>query len=344
MKVLELDVDDPRLIAFLERTKHLIFHTPVFGRFIAESFGCEYRFVAAFEGEDVVTLLPVVEVKSRFFGNRVISSAYLEYGGFCGALDGVEMILSYLVQKYGQNFDYLEIRGGLEEFDLVLSGTLERRSLYKRFVLRLGAVDTVWKGIQHSKRKAINKAIEHLQVRELLISDIDDFYRLYLANMRTFGSPPYNRAYFERFFEYFVSHGQGKIYGTFYNGILISALVGFCYQDRIHILIAVSDPKHQEFRPNDAMHWEFIKWGCEHNYTFFDFGRVREESGQFEYKQKWGPELLELPSYFLFWQACDYKLIDPKRSRYVLISKFWKLVPLKVTEKMGMRLRKELGI
>ena len=139
-----------------------------------------------------------------------------------------------------------------------------------------------------------------------------------------------------------VEDSLGKIYGAYYQGKLVSALVGFCYQDRVHIIIAISDNNYKQFRPNDALHWRFIKWACNNDYQFFDFGRVREESGQFEYKRKWGPELLELPSYFLLWKAKEVPVVDP--SQYSLLVKIWKLMPLWLTRLIGMTLRKKLGI
>ena len=137
---------------------------------------------------------------------------------------------------------------------------------------------------------------------------------------------------------------MGKILGSYVEGKLVSALLGFTYGNRIHILISISDPKFQESRPNDATHWDFIKWAIEHKYKHFDFGRVREGSGQYEYKRKWGGELMELPSYFLLWNTQEVPVVDPSSAKYKLMVSAWKKLPLKVTEKLGMKLRKELGI
>ena len=290
------------------------------------------------------TILPLVVVKSKLFGSKVISSAYLEYGGFAGAVEGVQEILAYLQEKYA-SFDYLEIRGGLEKFEGVLSSQLVKKNLYKRFVLDLSKGEKeVWAGIQHSKRKAITRALKNLEVKEVQLSELNSFYDLYCRNMRDFGSPCYSKQYFISFYEKMVSKGLGKIFGSYHQGKLVSALLGFCYNERVHILIAVSDEKFYDLRPNDAMHWKFIQWACQDGYTTFDFGRVREESGQFEYKQKWGPQLLELPSYFQLWQVKEIPLVDPSSSKYKLALKVWRRMPLFVTKLIGMKLRKGLGI
>ena len=333
---------------FFTNNEHLIFHTLSYKKFIEQAFDCKYSLLAAVENDEVKTILPVVGVRSQLFGNKIISSAYIEYGSFAGDENCVNEIVDFLNKKYSENNNYLEIRGGLEKFDLILSKNqkLIKKNLYKRFVLKLGTEEETWGNIQKSKRKAVKKALrnESLEIKEVLLSDLNSFYKLYCQNMRSFGSPPYGKKYFYSFYRNIVNNNLGKIYGSYYQGKLVSALLGFHYQDRVHILIAVSNPKYQEFRTNDAVHWEFIRWACNNGYKYFDFGRVREESGQFEYKQKWGPELMELPSYFLLWKAKEIPFVDPKSGKNALLVKVWKLMPLWFTKVIGHRLRKGLGI
>lgn len=373
-------IDDYKLLkSFLEKTHHCLFHTPEFAEFISKAFSCRYIFCVATDNNEIKTILPVVAIKSKVFGNKIISSGYIEYGGFAGDPRGVPKIIEYLDQIYGRENNYLEIRGSIndpEEFEEILSQNekIKQINLYKRFVLDLkpkhlekesesqismssifktvtfssGSVPAVkWfrSNTQKSKRKAIKKAERsNVKVKDVPISDLDALYNLYCRNMRLFGSPPYSKRYFSTFYKYLVSNGMGKVLGSYLDGELISVLLGFCYRDRVHILIAVSESEKSEYRSNDAVHSEFIEWAIEHNYKYFDFGRVREESGQFEYKQKWGPELLDLPSYFLLWKSKEIPFVDPQSEKYKLATRVWKRLPLILTKKIGPRLRKELGI
>ncbi len=252
------------------------------------------------------------------------------------------MLIDFLDKNYKSNCDYLEVRGGLGKFDPILSSKLIKKNLYKRFVLRLGEEESIWRNIQKWKRKAVMKALRNVEVREIPFSEMNKFYNLYCKNMKRFGSPPYSKKYFVSFYRNIVDSGLGKIYGAYVQGKLVAALLGFCYQDRIHIVIAVSDVKYQQIRSNDAVHWEFIRWACKNGFKWFDFGRVREGSGQFEYKRKWGPELKELPSYFLLWKMKEVPIVDP--SQHSLATKLWGKVPLWATKLVGMRLRRGLGI
>lgn len=342
VKICELEQNYERWQVFLEKNKPLIFHTPQYKKFIEEAFGCKYRIFAAIENEEIKTILPLVEVKSKLFGSKIISTAYLEYGGFAGEEKYVEGMIDFLAEKYKRNYHYLEIRGGLEKFDNILSSKLIKKELYKRFVLELSDKGAVWKNIQKSKRKAIKRALNFVEVKEVTEDKLNDFYHLYCINMQAFGSPPYSKQYFKSFYKNIVAKGLGRIYGAYHQEKLVAALLGFHYGERVLVIIAVSDQKYQQYRPNDAVHWTFIQWACEKGYKYFDFGRVREDSGQFEYKRKWGPQLRELPSYFLLWKAKEIPVVDP--SQHGSLVKLWRMMPLWFTQVVGMRLRKGLGI
>ena len=338
MSLLELKEFNVSWNYLLEQHEHEYFHTPQFIAFMREAFGNVSLLCIQDEYEIIKIALPVAIIKSRLLGNKIVSAPYIEYGGFVGDAGYVTLFLTEMKRKYGGKFDYLEIRSKNDNLEL----DMKKADWYKRFTLAIPSEEEVWKGIQKSKRKAINKSKKHLEVRELKKEDIDEYYSLYIRNMKSFGSPPYSKKYFQSFFKHMVASNMGKIFGAYYEGKLVAALLGFTYKEKVHILLAVSDPKFKEFRANDAVHWAFIEWAIENEYKVFDFGRVREESGQFEFKRKWGAELLELPSYFMLWKGKEIPSLDPSNMK--LATKVWRKLPLPLTKLVGMKLRKKIGI
>ncbi|MAG60565.1 hypothetical protein CL619_02145 [archaeon] len=335
---------------FLQSTDHFIYHTPLFRQFIETSFSCNYQLICSYEKDKISALLPVVKITSKIFGNRLISVPYQEYGGFCGDSSTLPKLLNFIQNEHRKGTEFLEIKGSIipklnPSDSLCKKSSLQKADRYKRFVLPLSSEEEVWKNIQKSKRKAVKKAQKAGVCRILTTSDLNEFYKLYLENMRRFGSPPYSKQYFINFFEIIETKGYGKIYGTFIEGKLASALLGFTYNKRVHITTAISNPKYAAARPSDLMHWKFITWAIENHYQSFDFGLVREESGQFEYKRKWGAKLQELPSFFLALKTQEIPtLLDPSNNKYKLAIKIWQHLPLKFTELMGMSIRKKLGM
>ncbi len=348
---------------FLDREKHLIVHTPSYKKFIDNTFKCKTYYVAAIEEktvgkenlEEIRTLLPVFHIKHFLLGKKLISSGFLEYGSFAGNSKYVADIINFLYKEFSHKAEYLEIRHGLEGYDKELSGLLTKTSEYKRALLHLADIDKVWKNIQEGKRKAIKKAErDGIKVRELGKHDIDEIYRLYLKNMKYFGSPAFSKKFFTSFFDNIAANNMGKCFGAFFNikekggkqikEKLVSVLLGFAYEDSIHITISVSDERYLNLRPNDALHWAFIKYACEHGFKLFDFGRVREDSGQFEYKKKWGTKIVDLPHYYLLWRSNKLPKVDPNNPKYRIAVYLWKRMPIFVSRYLGPWLREGLGI
>ena len=179
-----------------------------------------------------------------------------------------------------------------------------------------------------------------MSTRELRAEDVPDLYGLYLKSMQSFGSPPYNTQFFMNFLEL----GMGKIFGAFFEGKLVAALVGYCYQKRIHVIISISDEVQLQHRPNDAMHWAFIKYGCEQGYELFDFGLTREGSGQHEYKEKFGSQMHPYHQYYLLLKKKEIPRIDPTDKKWKFAVAVWKQMPLCISRRIGPWLRAGLGI
>lgn len=345
---------------FLSREKHLLVHTYQYKKFIDNAFKCRTYYVAAIEENEgkkdrqdnakvIKTLLPVFYIRHLLLGRKLISSGFLEYGSFAGDKKHIADIINYLYKEFSHKAEYLEIRHGLEGYDKELSGLLTKTDEYKRALLHLADVGHVWKNIQESKRKAIKKAErDGISMRELDKSDLREIYSIYLKNMKYFGSPAFSRKFFVSYFENIAANSMGKCFGAFFNvngkDKLVSVLLGFTYKDSIHITVSVSDDRYLYLRPNDAVHWHYIKYGCENGFKLFDFGRVREDSGQFEYKKKWGTKIVDLPHYYLLWKADKLPKVDPHNPKYKLAVYLWKKIPIFVSRYLGPWLREGLGI
>src|SRR3989338_1802522 len=108
MQVMGLNGQESNFSSFLEKNDHLIFHTFPYQQFIEEAFGCRYQLLASVDNGEIKAVFPFVDVRSCLFGNRIISSAYIEYGGFAGDEKSIPFILKHLEEKYGKKKDYLE--------------------------------------------------------------------------------------------------------------------------------------------------------------------------------------------------------------------------------------------
>ena len=325
---------------FLRRNEHLIFHTSKYKEFLIKSFpNVKFEYLAVLE-EGIKTILPIGIIDSKLIGNRIISIPFLEYGSFCGDKNYVKAILDHIKNNYSKKYRYLEIRAGLD-YDEGLSKYLTKLEEYKRFVLELKNEEENWKLLDKQKRKAIRKAKKNnITVKELSKDNVEELYDLYLKNMKQFGSPPFYKDFFISFFEL----NLGKCFGAFKDDKLISLLLGFTYKDRIHAVIAISDKKSLDFRPNELAHWHFIKYGIENGFKYFDLGRVREESGQYRFKQEFGCELMPLYHYYDLYKLKKIPKTDPTARKYKFAIELWKKMPIIMQRKLGPSIREGLGI
>ncbi|MBW3003617.1 GNAT family N-acetyltransferase [Candidatus Woesearchaeota archaeon] len=349
--IIELDEDGEEWRWFLENNEHYIFHRPEYLNFIKETFpNIKPQYFGIREREHINTVFPFFHVNQpglrkvlakyfSIFQEKTVSCAFNDYGGPCGEENPI--IHEILENIKNGKYRYIEIRQGIERFDQ--SFEKYQKKQYKRFVLKLGDKEAVWKGIQKSKRKAIKKSqMGGIVVKEVPENEINSLYKIYLKNMKEFGELPYPKKYFSNFYKFFIKNGLGKIFGAYYKNKLISILIGYCCSNRVHIIIAVSEKKFLHLRPNDAVHWGFIEWANDRGYAYFDFGHTREDSGQMEYKRKWGGELKDLRRYYI--SQHEIPDVDPTNPNYQKYIKLWQKLPIFISKLIGPWLREGLGI
>lgn len=341
--ITELNEQNEKWDEFLFRNKHLLYHTPEWKKLIENSFNIKLKYFSVEENDKIEFIFPIGIIKSTLFGNRLISVPYLEYGGCAGNPKHIQEIVEHIRQDYS-NYNYLQVREGVPEKFLVDHGFFKLEEA-KRFILRLEKPDDIWNKLHKMKRKAVRRAQElNVIVKNIPEEEIEDLYKLYLDNMKRFGSPAFPLKYFNNFYSIMTKNKMGKCFGAYLGGKLIASLLGFTYKDKVHINISVSYNGYLDYRPNDLLHWEFIRWAAENDYKIFDFGIVREETGQFSFKEKWNTELKPLNNYYLFLRKKGITNLDHKSPKFKMLESVWKNMPDVITNNLGPKIRKGLGI
>jgi serine/alanine adding enzyme len=317
---------------FIKETPHLIVHTPEWKEFIEKTFTrTKAKYYVITIKNKIKLIFPVFHTSLSFTPNT--SAPFLEYGGPIGSVSKQQV--SELKKLLPKN---IEIHHSLN--NKLLRSNFFKVKKASRFFLPLKSEEEMWSHIHKFKRKAVRLAGKSgIVVKDVPLSDIDKLYILYLKSMQAFGTSPYSKDYFRNFYKYFVNKGLGKILGAYHNGKLVAILVGFTASNRIHINISISNPKYLKFRPNDALHWEFIRYGCNNGFNEFDFGIVWEGRGQYGFKKKWNAELGDL-DYFYIKQK---KLSEPFYFKFKFFPMVWKLMPIPLTRILGQFFREVIA-
>jgi hypothetical protein len=266
-------------------------------------YGYTPRYSAFLKNGRIVGVLPAFEVRSLLFGRRLVSQPFSEYGGLLLDEDlspeDVKEIIRYLRETAGARALEMHGRLGIGSHDCeqyLLKGNAQSYA----YLPLDEPIDQIWsKTITYQVRKAVQKA-QRSNLTVIERSDpetlVRDFYPCYLLSMKRLGVPPHSLRYYLQCQAAFGD--RMRIFWAMREGVPVAGLLGFSCGKRVNIINIVSDERAWEVRPNDLVHWEYIKWAHAAGYKYFDFGSIRYE-GQLHFKRKWGCTIEDHGYYFL---------------------------------------------
>ncbi|MBN2010074.1 GNAT family N-acetyltransferase [candidate division KSB1 bacterium] len=322
-----------------------------FGKILADIFGYIYHlFELSDANNSLIAICPLYVVPNPLTGKQFVSIPFFEYGGILARPDIQISELHQLRDAIAStatahNIKSIQLKAnpGIPEAwaaDLFTVSTHHHHA-----VLELSDSATMWQTISRHVRKAIKQANNnHITIQEK--SDPETikatFYPMYTCYMKQrHGSPPFSLQFFIALHTFFGDNF--KIFWAYDNKIPIGCLIGLRSGKRIHITNIVSDQRYWHLRPNDLLHWEFIKWACDKQLTHFDFGAARP-GGQAQFKKKWGCQLLpyNISSIPGFDAASADLRIDSQLAKWCSFA--WKhAIPKIAADRIGPTVRKYLG-
>lgn len=326
--------DDARWDAFVDSCSAATrYHTSAWRRIITETFGHQSHYLLSTAPTGRVNgVLPLVRVRSRLFGDFLVSLPYVNYGGSCAETPEIAAELDRaavsLARKLG--VDHLELRSE-QPTDSGLDVRVSKVSM------RLGlpaSPDDLWKSLGSKLRNQIKRPErEGVTVKIGRDDQIDAFYKVFSENMRDLGTPVYTRRLFATALRELP---DTSTIVTIYRGaepVASAFLVGF--RDAIEVPWASSLRAHNSIGVNVFLYWQLLKLACERGYTSFDFGRSSPDSGPFRFKQQWGAAATELRWQHWVPEGHSVPSVNPQNSRYQLAVRIWQQLPLAVTRMIG---------
>ena len=319
-------------------------HLRAWGRVIQQAYGHEPIGLAAVDGGDVAGILPLVLVRSRLFGDHLVSMPFLDYGGIlidaeAGDPAGVAGAL------LDAGLEAARARGarslGLRQFDpieLTAPVTDDRVTM----LLPLSTADAAWKALPSERRNRVRKGEKSgLSAvwggSELLAG----FYDVFAANMRDLGSPVHSRGFFSAMLGG-VDDAARVLQVRDRDGRPVGAAVCLFFRDTIAVPWVSSRRDAFALCPNFVLYWEVIRFGCEHGYRTLDLGRSFKNAGTFEFKRQWGATPHPLPWIFRDLVPGAPPSVDRDSHRFHRLVDLWKRLPVPVANLVGPWVRRQL--
>jgi hypothetical protein len=310
-----------------------IFHSIEWKKVLEETFDykTEYLTVKNSDGE-IVGISPAFSVKT-LFGRVIVSQPFFEYGGpivKSGFREAYKEILNFYRDKVeNERIKYVEIRvlsdRQNEHFDNV--GFIKQFKAYD-FYIDVKDKDfekDIWLGLYTKKSRVRNSVKKAIKSGVSVVEDdnIDIYYDLYIKTIAKLGSPPYPKLLFENI-KKFVNPSSVRFTYAYLKEEPIAAMMSFPYNNRDLMVGLVSDEDYQEYRANDLLYNEQIKYATKNKFEIVDMGRTRPDSPYERYKKKWGATRVDLYSYVYPPSASEG--VNPYRY-YLLFSKITKKAP-----------------
>ena len=314
------------------------FHLSGWQEIIEKAFGHRTHFLYAERDGRIAGVLPLGHIRSRLFGNALISTPFCVYGGIATEDDAVfhELEVAACALADSLNVDYLEMRNR-EDRHAGWPGN----ELYLTFRKAIDPdPEQNLLAIPRKQRAMVRKGIK-AGLTGVFDSSVDRFYDAYSQSVRALGTPVLPKRYFELLQSIFGK--SCDILTVTHDDELISSVMNFYFRDEVLPYYGGGTPLARRLKGNDFMYWELMRRSCERGLRVFDYGRSKQGTGSWSFKKNWGFE--QEPLYYRYYlvKADSVPDISPMNPKYRLFINAWKRLPLPLTRIIGPWLARNLG-
>ncbi|MHB8534200.1 MAG: FemAB family XrtA/PEP-CTERM system-associated protein [Sulfuricaulis sp.] len=301
-----------------------------------KSFGHPCHYLAAVDDNGVWHgILPLVHMRSRIFGNFLVSLPFVNYGGLICENEAAAALLLDEAEKirHSCGATHVELRHVARRLEI-----LATKQHKVTMILDLtGSADTLWKAFDPKLRNQIRKAQKSgLEFRRGHLELIDGFYEVFARNMRDLGTPVYSKQFFRNVLEAFPD--TTAIIAVLHEGKIIAAGIASWFKGRIEVPWASSIKDYKALCPNHMLYWEAIRFAIERGFREFDFGRSTPNEGTYNFKKQWGALPVPLNWQYLMDAHGHMPELNPGNPKYRAAIRVWQRLPVSVTKMLGPRI------
>jgi FemAB-related protein (PEP-CTERM system-associated) len=336
-----VDRDDyPRWDAFVSGCEEAtFFHLAGWRDVIGETFRQPTYFLFAERSGEIAGVLPLAHLRSRLFGERLISLPFCVYGGVATKDDEARRALVARAGELARQLrvEFLELRNRRVQQDLPASD---------RYVTFRKTLDPDpqrnMNAIPRKQRAMIRKGVAK-GLACSINAGVADFYRVYAESLRDLGTPVLPRRYFEALRRVFGDACEIATVRTGQGNRPIAAVMSFYFRDEVLPYYGGGTRTAREFHAYDFMYWQLLVHALGRGARIFDFGRSRQGTGSFRFKTHWGFEPVPLPYQYDLVRAEGMPNVTPDNPRYHALIRLWQRLPVRATTLIGPWLARNLG-
>lgn len=282
-------------------------------------------------------VLPLVRVRSRLFGDYLVSMPFINYGGPLGTPAAREALGAHAADEARRlGVDLLELR--TRE---AVPGGLTRSDRKITVVKALPATtEELWeKGLKAKLRSQVRRPMKEGMTASFGPELADEFYEVFAVTMRDLGTPVLPRRFFETVLRHMPDHAVVCV--VRHGDRPAAAGFGFAFGGALEITWAGAIRELSRMAPNMLLYWSMMEESVRRGLAAFDFGRCTAGSGTHRFKRQWGGEDVPLP--WAVWSASGVSATPtPTGKAMELATRTWSRLPLGLTKVLGPRLSRSI--
>jgi len=315
------------------------FHRSGWRPVIEQAFRHRTHFLMAEQDGAISGVLPLVHLRSRLFGNTLVSVPFCVYGGPLASDQASSEALTGhardLMRRLGA--DAIEFRMRQP----TLAGWPTRSDLYATFRKPIAAdPEANLKAIPRKQRAMVRKGIQN-GLRSQVDNDTARLHRVYSESVRNLGTPVYSGRYFRLLAERFRDCCETL---TILDGERpVAAVLSFFFRDEVLPYYGGGTAAARHRAANDFMYWEVMRRAADRGARLFDFGRSKFDTGSFDFKKFWGFTPQPLHYQYQLRPGCPIPDHNPLNPKYRLLIAAWKRLPLPLANLLGPAIVRGIG-
>lgn len=317
-----------------------IYHDYRWRGLIAGQFGHETYYLAAKDvGGAVSGVLPMVRLRSRLFGDFLVSMPYVNYAGCIGDSPAARAALLDAAARLGESLgvSHIELRHRDDD-----EPDWPVRTDKVAMLLELpSSADELWKAFTPKLRAQIRRPQKEGAIaRSGGIDLLEDFYAVFARNMRDLGTPVYPKRFFAAVLGTFAA--ETRVFIVYLAGRPVAAGLVIGHRRTLEIPWASSLREYNRAAVNMLLYSSVLEYAISAGFRRFDFGRSSVDSGTYRFKLQWGAKPEPLKWHYWLSQGTAMPHLMPSNPKFRAAIAVWQRLPLPVANALGPLIVKNL--
>ncbi len=314
--------------------KATFFHQIGWKKVMESTYGYKPYYFCAKKGERIVGIAPAFFISNWMTGRCLISLPFAVYGGVCADdLESEQALIGHLEHLAEElEVEYLELRdrGG------DIRNGYHHNSRHSTFTIPLVSdTDAIYKAFPKDIRYMVRKADKANLRVERGFDLLNTFYELMTINLRRLGTPAFPKQLFQNLIREYP--GQIDLTVVYAGTQPLCGGMSFFFREWMQPYYIGSREEAKGVAANNFLWWELIKIGANSGHTTFDFGRSKKNSGNYDFKKKWNPQIEDLSYQVRLVRRKEAPDFSPMNPKFELATSIWKKMPLGMTRAFGPR-------